>query len=260
MTEGKLVTDEEKFEHRSPGVPATIPTNVGPMEIMMAAVQRGAGAEQLTILKDMFEFDLKVKAQQAKEAFYVSKAAFKAEVPAVVKDKENKQYDSMYATEDALFNTVNPVLARHGLEASFSYPKSEDPKMFIVRCTLTHQLGHSEFVDADGPIDTSGSKNPLQQYKSTRTYLKKESYTAITGIASADSIDDDGNRSGVEPEYLTADMVIEITDMIEETGANEKLFLKWCNAESVEKILAKSYPIVKAELNKKKAKMRQPGE
>ena len=217
MTEGKLVTDEEKFEHRSPGVPATIPTNVGPMEIMMAAVQRGAGAEQLTILKDMFEFDLKVKAQQAKEAFYVSKAAFKAEVPAVVKDKENTQYKSMYASEDALFNTVNPVLAKHGLEASFSYPKSEDPKMFIVRCTLTHSLGHSESVDADGPLDISGSKNPLQQYKSTRTYLKKESYTAITGIASADSVDDDGNSVDMEfgiTEDQTANIETMVTDLI----------------------------------------------
>jgi len=215
MNEQAVEVIEERFERRTPDKEFHPPVaGVSPNEIMMEAVRRGAGKEQLEVLERMFEFDLRVKAQQAKEAFYEAKAAFKAEVPVVIKDKQNTQYQSMYATEDALFNTVNPVLARHGLEASFSYPKSEDPKLFIARCTLTHTLGHSEFVDADGPLDTSGSKNPLQQYKSTRTYLKKDAYTAITGIASADAVDDDGNAAGGVEDPITEDQAADIETMV----------------------------------------------
>jgi len=253
-------TDLQVIDRRHTAAPEhqIMTTNVGPMEIMMQAVKGGMGKEQLEVIERMFEFDVRVKAQQAKEAFYEAKAAFKAEVPRVIKDKENKQYGSMYASEDALFNTVNPILSRHGLEASFSYPKHEDPKMFVVRCTLSHKLGHSEFMDADGPLDTSGSKNPLQQYKSTRTYLKKESYAAITGIASADTVDDDGNSSGNDA--ITEDQATEINDLIKETGSNLKVFLKVAQAEDVASIRASKYPLLIKQLHTKRDKMRQPGE
>jgi hypothetical protein len=217
----------------------------------------------------MFEFDLQMKAQTAKEAYYKAKAAFKLEVPPVIKDKKNTQYDSMYATEDALFNTVNPFLAKHGLEASFSYPKHEDPKFFIVRCTLAHELGHSEFVDADGPLDTSGSKNPLQQYKSTRTYLKKESYTAITGIASGDS-DDDGNKAGGEkagkPEFITKAEAKSLTKRMKKIYADDgAVFLEWLKVETVDTIPASDYKkatdgLKTAETALAQKPQREPGE
>jgi len=271
-----MTEDIEKFVARSPEKEFHPVVATSPNEIMMEAVRKGFGKDQLEVLERMFDFDLKVKAQQAKEAFYEAKAAFKSEVPVVIKDKKNQQYNSMYATEDALFNTVNPVLAKHGLEASFSYPKSEDPKMFIVRCTLTHTLGHSEFVDADGPLDTSGSKNPLQQYKSTRTYLKKESYTAITGIASADSIDDDGNSAGEQAEFINLDQQTIINKRIagiyKDKGAR---FLKWLSRDgkkdlgidSVDKIPTNLYKKAVSGLDDAEAKLnaalnttRKPGE
>ena len=253
-----------KFEQRSPEVPAQFkPEGVGPMEIMMQAVQKGMGKEQLEVLERMFEFDIKVKAQQAKEAFYEAKAAFKRDVPAVIKDKKNKQYDSMYASEDALFNTVNPVLGKHGLEASFSYPKHENDKMFVVRCTLTHTLGHSEFVDADGPLDTSGSKNPLQQYKSTRTYLKKESYTAVTGIASADSVDDDGNQS-LQQEFITEDQAKDITKRLKKIyGDDASMFLSYLGVDTIDTILAKDLKKTEQALKdveRRSKSQRQPGQ
>jgi len=237
---------------------------ITPMQIMMQAVKGGMGKEQLEVIERMFEFDLRVKAQQAKEAFYEAKAAFKSEVPRVIKDKENKQYGSMYASEDALFNTVNPILSRHGLEASFSYPKHEDPKMFVVRCTLSHKLGHSEFMDADGPLDTSGSKNPLQQYKSTRTYLKKESYAAITGIASADTVDDDGNLSGKSEDFITEKQVKEIEGMLSVIyGKDPSLFFSFLEGKygitAVAEISTKNHKSILGGLKSALKKSREPG-
>jgi hypothetical protein len=247
------LTDNQKFDSRS-SVPA-IRDESANANIMMA-LKNNFPPELIGKMMDLQERN---DANEARKAYFKAKAAFKLEVPSVVKDKKNTQYDSMYATEDALFNTVNPVLAKHGLEASFSFPKHEDPKFFLVRCTLSHELGHSEFVDADGPLDTSGSKNPLQQYKSTRTYLKKDSYAAITGIASGDQ-DDDGNKSGAGAELISTDQATEINDLITETGSNLKVFLKVAKAESVETILTSAYPMLIKKLNKKKSDMRQPGE
>ena len=46
-------------------------------------------------------------------------------------------------------------------------------------------------------MDANNAKNPLQQVKSTMTYLKIATFEAVTGIASrAGNQDDDGNGAG----------------------------------------------------------------
>ena len=116
---------------------------------------------------------------------------------------------------------------------------------------MTHTLGHSESVEADGPLDTSGSKNPLQQYKSTRTYLKKEAYCAITGIASADN-DDDGNLSGND--FIDSDQVKELTKLLNETSSNVEKFLETAGAETIDTIVKSKYKMLHNLLIRKKAK------
>jgi hypothetical protein len=61
-----------------------------------------------------------------------------------------------------------------------------------VTCFLTHSDGHEIRLDLDGPPDTSGSKNPLQEMQSTASYLKRQSLLAITGTATGG--EDDENR------------------------------------------------------------------
>ena len=46
------------------------------------------------------------------------------------------------------------------------------------------------------PPDTSGSKNLIQQLKSTKTYLEIATFESVTGIAAIDKGDDDGNSAG----------------------------------------------------------------
>lgn len=96
-------------------------------------------------------------------------------------------------------------------------------------------------VSLSGGMDKSGSKNPLQQLKSTDTYLRKALYSAITGIsASNDDADDDGNSSS-EIKYLSEDQVVRIIGIIKEKQVDLKKFLAYMNAESIEKILGTDY-------------------
>lgn len=60
-----------------------------------------------------------------------------------------------------------------------------------VTCHLTHKDGHSEALTLEGPPDSSGSKNPLQEMQSTASYLKRQSLLAITGTATGGE-DDEG--------------------------------------------------------------------
>jgi hypothetical protein len=244
----------EKGDARYPSTDILAPV-AGPYEIMMEAVRNKSGKDTLETLKGMIEYQRKCDAEDeasaARRAYFKAKSEFKANAPKVLKDTDNKQYSSKYASEDALLNTINPALSQFNLEASYDFPKVEEG--MAVTCILTHELGHSESVTLPGPLDTSGSKNPLQQVKSTVTYLRKATFEAITGIASG-SADDDGNLS--EPiEYINADQVTEINDLIKETKSNLKIFLKVAHAESVETIVDKDYRNLLNQLETKKKKI-----
>lgn len=65
----------------------------------------------------------------------------------------------------------------------------------FVTCYLTHSDGHTETLTLEGPPDSSGSKNPLQEMQSTASYLKRQSLLAITGTATGGEDDENNLRS-----------------------------------------------------------------
>jgi len=228
-------TDMERFEDRNP---PEVPAVIGSVSLVQMAMQKNYDPE---FIKQMMDLQERNDTRIAKQAYHQAMAEFKVNLPRVVKDKENKQYKSMYASESALLNTINPELSKYGLSASYSFPDAEE-NILKVTCTITHKAGYSESVTLPGPIDTSGSKNPLQQVKSTVTYLRKATFEAITGIATSDpKADDDGNSSG-DIEYITLDQQTEINDAIADLYTDGgKKFLKFLEVESVETIPLKKY-------------------
>jgi len=164
----------------------------------------------------------------------------------------------MYVSLGNLLKTVNPTLGKHGLSVSFEIKQAE--KLVTVSCKLSHRMGHSETVTMEAPPDISGgnAKNPIQQIKSTVTYLRAATFEAVTGLAATDeaNLDDDGQAAGTE--YITEDQLIEIQDLLKETNADVKKFLAYIKAESVEKILASSYGKALTGLKAKKGKKNDP--
>jgi len=164
---------------------------ITPMQMLQVAVQQGADLERLQKLMDLQD---RWEAKQAQKAFNAALAAFKKAPPVVVKDLLNKQYGSMYTSLGNLVNTVNAALGEHGLSASWDVEQADVIK---VTCVLEHVDGHARRVTIEGPPDTSGSKNTLQQIRSTLTYLRGATFEAVTGIASKiGNQDDDGNGAG----------------------------------------------------------------
>lgn len=190
-----------------------------------------------------FEFYQKVEAERARKAYLEAKAAFKANAPAIFKDKENKQYSSKYASIGNVVNTVNEALGKHDLDASWEYEQGDRIK---VTCILRHALGHAERVSLSAPPDTSGAKNPLQQIKSTLTYLRLATFEAVTGIATKEgAADDDGKGAYTETSVVTDDQADELRDLITKTKTDLNKFLEVAKAESVPDVLAKDFPRLK---------------
>lgn len=170
-------------------------TEITPMQMLQVAVAQGADLERIQKLMDLQD---RWEAKQALHAFNAALAAFKKNPPVIVKDLMNKQYtNAWYTSLGNLVNTTNAALGEHGLSASWQIEQGE---LIAVTCILEHVLGHKRQVRLEGPADTSGSKNTLQQIRSTLTYLKGSTFEAVTGIASrVGNQDDDGNGAGKQP-------------------------------------------------------------
>jgi hypothetical protein len=199
-----------------------------PASMMMAAIDKGMDLEKLEKFMDL---QSKWEANQARKAFHMAMADFKANLPTVIKDKTNKQYGSKYVSEDSLINTINPELSKHGLSANFDF--KQDGGTITVTCSITHAGGHRESVSLSGQADGSGSKNPLQQIKSTTTYLRKATFEAITGIASSENdADDDGNGATV---YISDKEKSIIVDMFNSLEMNEIQKASFFKTAAIEK-------------------------
>lgn len=222
------------------------PVAITPMEMLNSAITRGDSLDKLERLMDLSD---RWEKAQAKKAFIEAKAAFKASAPVITKDKTNNQYNSRYASIGSVVNAVNEALSKHGLDADWQFDQSNGIR---VTCILTHVAGHSESVSLVGTPDTSGAKNPLQQIKSTLTYLKLATFEAVTGIATKEgNRDDDGNASGVAS-FISDEQVEELTALITETKTDIAKFLEIGQVESLSDIPAANFGKAKALLEQKK--------
>ena len=225
--------------------------------ILDVAISQGAPLE---VLEKWMDLKRKHEEDESRREFYQAVADFKSEKIIVTKDKENNQFRSKYTSLGNLLNTVNPVLGKYGLSVSFGLNQSENS--VTVSCNLRHRLGHSETVSMTAPPDTSGgnSKNPIQQIKSTITYLRAATFEAVTGLASSDAtVDDDGNGA-YTPEFIGDDEKDILIDLISATDSDNPAFWKYAQAETVDTITTKNYKRIVSMLEKKLAKQRDPGE
>jgi len=183
-------------------------------------------------LERMLELQARFDAMQAKKAYTQAMADFKSKPLMISKDKENKQYKSNYTSLGNLVNSSLPRMSECGLSHNWEI---DQQNQITITCVVTHNMGHSESVKMTAPPDGSGSKNPIQQIKSTITYLKAATFESIMGLASTDAnMDDDGNHTGLKT--IDEKQISTLYDMINGTGTDEAKFLEWLKVESVESI------------------------
>ena len=228
------------------------------MEMLRIAVEKGADLDQLQKLMDLQE---RWERGQAKQAYDAALAAFKAEAPAIARNRPvdyrtktgiRVQYD--HATLDHVVGQVGPALARFGLSHSWSVDQPETPDGFVA---VTCHLAHAGSVTIRGPYDTSGSKNNIQTIGSTITYLERYTLLAITGLA-AGGTDDDGSAGDGPP--ITAAQKEQLIALIRESGVDTAKLIKFFKVESIDVLPADAFNQAVSMLEKKRMARREPGE
>lgn len=210
----------------------------GGLSPMVQAVMSGQmTAEQL---QSLLNVQKDYEKNEAEKAFHLAVAEFKKDPPDVFKDKHNKQFDSKYASKGNLVNTVNAALSPFGLNANWDFDQRDDGKIGVT-CILSHAQGHSKKVTLWAPPDKSGAKNPIQEIKSTITYLEIATYEAVTGIAASDAGDDDGNGSGDGKKTISEKQVADLEALITEVGAVKSGFLRAMGVTDLSQIQTKYY-------------------
>jgi hypothetical protein len=219
---------------------------ITPMVMMQMAEAQGAPVEQM---ERLWELNVKVEAANARKAFFGALAEFKKNPPRVVKDKLNSQYGSDYVGIGNMVTTASESMGQFGLTHSWVFGEGQNGEI-ICTCFMSHELGHQESVTLTSPIDTSGSKNPLQGRKSTRTYLKLETFEAVTGMVSVSgNIDDDGNSSSG---CVSFDQSEEMEKLAKDAGVDKGRFLTYFKCKSFSEMPANQYKNALAAIKKKK--------
>jgi hypothetical protein len=219
-----------------------------PAQIISQAIAGGANLEQIEKLMILQQ---KWEENEAKKAYHVAMAAFKANPPKIEKTKQVDYETSKGRTKykhallaDAA-EKINRGLSEHGLSAGWGMSQ-DDKGNITVTCKITHKLGHSESTSLTAAPDTSGGKNAIQAVGSTVSYLERYTLLSLTGLASHD-MDDDGKGAGPEIKNITEVQVNELHALITDNSLDKKdpkymtKFLQYMKAESLDDILAKDF-------------------
>jgi len=147
-----------------------------PFMLLQMAVKHGATPEAV---ERLVELALRLKAENAKQAFDAALAAAQAEMPVIPRASAGamtRQGKVMYryaALED-IWSRVAPVFGKHGL--SVTWETSMNEEKVEVSCVLSHVAGHSEKRSVTLPLlEGTGVMSAAQRAAGTITMGKRYS-------------------------------------------------------------------------------------
>jgi hypothetical protein len=222
-----------------------------PASMMMAAIEKGLDLEKVEkamLLQERWE------ANEARKAYHLAMAKFKANPPEIEKDKHvsyemtgggTKSYN--HASLANVTSKINSALSVQGLSATWDTFQGEGGRI-TVTCRITHEKGHSENTKLSASPDDSGKKNAIQAIGSTISYLERYTLLALTGLATHD-MDDDAQG---EPDFISEEQVKTIRDIVIFLERPEQAFCDHYKVESIEKIPITKYIEIMAVLKKSK--------
>ena len=190
---------------------AEVAVTTSPANLLELAIKNSANIEQLKGLMDLQE---RWDANQAKKAFLRAMTSFQSKCPVIKKDKSVKfnQTHYKYATLGGIAKQISSLLEEFGL--SYTWKTEESEKGIKITCTVWHIDGHSETNTMTAELDSSGSKNKIQQVGSTMTYLQRYTLIGALGISTAEDDADGQQPKPASPKKESSAKLIEEAKLI----------------------------------------------
>jgi hypothetical protein len=167
--------------------------------LLAKAIEHNVGIDTMERLLTLRE---RLKAEQARDAFFVALAAFQGGCPVIAKTKtisirpkEGAAYSYRYAPLDIIVEQVRAHLQAHGL--SYTIKTRQDEGSLTAICEVHHEAGHTEASELTVPIDRAARMNDTQKVGAARTYAMRYAFCNAFGILTGD---DDTDAATVEPE------------------------------------------------------------
>jgi hypothetical protein len=175
-------------------------------------------------LLDMLERE---RERQLKLAFTEAMAKAQAEMEPVVKDKNNGQTKSKFASFGALDRAVRPIYTKHGFTVTFDTGYDAPENHVRVLCDVAHTGGYLRQYHVDMPADGKGAKGGDVMTKthatgSAVTYGRRYLLAMIFNIATED---DDGNAAG-GVECISKKQLTQLTKAAKDAAVD---MAKFCN-------------------------------
>lgn len=189
--------------------------------------------EQMVALKERMEDRAREDDdRQAKKAYFAAMSKCQAELPVVVKNKNNTHTRSKYADLAAIEEQAMPKIHEHGFAVSFQPDGYNDKGELRIRWEISHEGGHSRDGIGEIPVDGAGAKGAVnktgtQAFGSTATYGRRYLLCMLFNISTGD--DRDGNRvEDVDDSPIDEKQLSDLRALIAESGADIALFCeKW---------------------------------
>jgi hypothetical protein len=203
--------DDQTDTHPVPVTPA------GPLALVQAAIEKGAGADELGKIVALVE---RIEANRALAAFNVAMNEAQANMPAVVRNKVNAHTKKAYADLEAVNTAIKPVYTRGGLSLSFGEDDgAKGEGMVRVVCDVAHTGGHTKRYFGDFPLEGKGMKGgdnmtPMQGRGSSLAYARRYMTLMIFNVTVADEDNDGADAAGCISEAQTK----VVNDLIRECG------------------------------------------
>jgi hypothetical protein len=211
-----------------------------PLVLLKTAIERGVEPAQLEKLLDLQE---RFERNRARQEWADAMAECQNEMPAVIKDADNKQTNSKYAKLETVNITVKPIYTRHGFSVSFGTEPSTIERHIRVYIDVRHGI-HSERTAADFPLDDSGAKGTINKTGmhatgSTLSYARRYLLLLAFNITVANE-DNDAMRRADEC-LISQEQSDVLVKMIVDKGVDMARFLKWAEVERIEDMTAGGY-------------------
>lgn len=192
---------------------------------------------------------------QARKAYFAAMSACQSDLPVVTKTRRNSHTNSNYADLAAIEEQAMPIIHKHGFGVSFQPDGYNEKGELRIRWEISHEEGHVRNGVGEIPVDAAGAqgkvnKTGTQAFGSTATYGRRYLLCMLFNISTGD--DNDGNAPEKKPEFIDAQQLARIRELIEETETDTEKFCQLGKIDALPDMLAKDFESAVRLLEEKK--------